>query len=219
MRHKTYPASSLTLSLAAAAAAFALVTGCHNRDQVDQLTQGVESGERAVAMAGSEAFFGGKVTARVTVSRGIGRGFKRQNATFLNGPQGFGATDNLVKEDQANEQEAQEASDYMKARASYIGTPLPPVTLHLILINPGGDPLTITITDFESDLGNFVVDPETLTVAAGQTAEPTAMVSQLGVASDLIPVTVTLKMGAAKETRTVLVRNLLDSTGKPKTSP
>jgi hypothetical protein len=196
--------------------AAALVSGCEHRSQVDQMTQAVESGERPVAMAGSEPFFGGKVTARVTVSRGIGRGFKRQKATFLNGPQGFGATQNLVNEDKANEEDAEEASAYMKARAMNIGTPLPPVTLHLILINPGTEPLTIKVTDFESDLGNFVVDPDTVTVAAGQTGEPTAMVSQLGVGADVIPVTVTLKMGAAKETRTVLVRNLLDEAGKPK---
>jgi hypothetical protein len=220
MLPKTSPASPLTLSLAAAGLALAsLGAGCQHKGNVDQMTQAVESGERPVAMAGSEAFFDGKVTARVTVSRGIGHGFKRQNATFLNGPKGFGATNSLTEEDRANEQQAKEAyDDYMRARPN-IGTPVPPVTLHLILINPGAEPLKIGMVDFSSDLGNFVVDPDTVTVPPGDSAEATPMVSQLGVSSPVIPVTVTLKMGASKETRTVLVKNLLDDSGKPKVSP
>jgi hypothetical protein len=220
MSHNTTPASPLTLSLAALGLALAFpASGCQHGQRVDQMTQAVESGERPVAMAGSEAFFAGKLTARVTVSRGIGHGFKRSNATFLHGPTGFVSTNELTNEDRANELEAKEAyDDYMRARPN-IGTPLPPVTLHLILINPGSDPLKITMIDFSSELGNFVVDPDTVTVPPGGTGEPTPMVSQLGVSSDVIPVTVTLRLGATRETRTVLVRNLLDESGKPKAAP
>jgi hypothetical protein len=220
MPPKTSPVSPLPRTLAAAGLALALLgAGCHNRQNVDQMTQAVESGERPVAMAGSEAFFGGKVVVRVTVSRGIGHGYKRTKATLLSGPTGFNATNELTKQDEANEIEAKEAyADYMKARPN-IGTPLPPVTLHLILINPGAEPLKIAMIDFSSDLGNFVVDPDSLTVAPGESGEATPMVSQLGVSSDLIPVTVTLKLGASKETRVVQVRSLLDESGKPKAAP
>ncbi|HEY5079201.1 MAG TPA: hypothetical protein VII43_05115 [Opitutaceae bacterium] len=219
MRPNTSPASPLTHALAAAGLVLAsLGAGCQH-ERVDQLTQAVESGERPVAMAGSEPFFGGKVTARVTVSRGIGHGFKRKGATFLNGPSGFGVTEANKEQDQANDEEARQAYvEYMKTRPTN-GTPLPPVTLHLIVINTGAEPVTIGIIDFNSDLGNFVVDPDTVTVAPGDSADATPMVSKLGVSSPEIPVTVTLRLGAAKETRVVYVKDLLDDSGKPKAQP
>ena len=209
-------AKLLVLSLAASGAALALLgPGCAHR-QEDHLTQAVESGERPVAMAGSEVFFGGKIVARVTLARGIGHGYTRQRATFTKGNTGFDSTHELAEQDRANEQQAKEAyEDYARAR-TYIGVPLPPVTLHLILINSGDQPLTATVIDFESELGNFVVYPDTLIVPAGQTAEPTAMVSQLGVSSGEIPVTVTLKLGSAREMHAVVLKNLLDASGKPR---
>lgn len=209
-------AKLLALSLAASGAALALLgSGCAHRME-DHMTQAVESGERPVAMAGSEVFFGGKIVARVTLARGIGHGYKRQHATLTKGNTGFDATRELAEQDRANDQAAKEAyEDYARAK-SYIGTPLPPVTLHLILINSAEQPLTVTVTDFESELGNFVVYPDTLVIAAGQTNEPTAMVSQLGVSSDEIPVTVSIRLGGAKETHVVLLRNLLGPDGKPR---
>jgi hypothetical protein len=218
MLHKAYPVNRLARHLAPAGLAIVLLgSGCLHK-QTDELTQAVMSGERPVAMAGSEAFFGGKVTARVTVSRGIGRGAKGRKVTLLSDNSGFEATSGLIDEDRDNERIATEAyADYARAKV-YIGSPPPPVTRPLIVINPGAEPVTVTMIDFESDLGNFAIEPDTLTVPPGQNAEPTAMVSQLGVSADEIPVKVTLKIGKAKETRSVLVRSLLDESGKPKTA-
>lgn len=205
------------LSVAASASVLALVgPGCAHNKQEDHMTQAVESGERPVAMAGSATYFGGKIVVRVTLARGIGHGYKRQKATLTTDNKGFDATRELAEQDRANEEEARAAyEDYAHARVN-IGVPLPPVTLHLILINTGDQPLTATVTDFNSDLGNFVVYPDTLVVPAGQTAEPTAMVSQLGVSSDEIPVTVAVRLGREKETHVVTLRNLLDENGRPK---
>ena len=58
------------------------------------------------------------------------------------------------------------------------------MTLHLVLTNKSLNPMTVVMVDFVSDMGNFAVDPDTLTIAPGQTAEPTPMVSELGVSSD-----------------------------------
>ena len=93
-------AGFLALSLAASGAALALLCGgCAHRQAQDHLTQAVESGERPVAMAGSETFFGGKIVARVTLARGIGHGYKRQKATLTKGNSGFDATRELVEQD------------------------------------------------------------------------------------------------------------------------
>jgi hypothetical protein len=159
------------------------------------MTKGVVSGERPVAMAGSGPFFDGKVTAKITVSRGVGRGLR----------QGKGRGDSGDK--------ATYAAYADSTGKLTLGSPLPPVTLHLILTNTGPEAITVRLIDFDSDLGNFVVDPDSLTIPPGQTAEPTPMVSQLGVNSDEIPFTVRLQLGKAKETRTILVQNLLDESG------
>jgi hypothetical protein len=186
MPHKTPYQSRLTplLTLAGAALALALA-GCMERAN-DEMTNAIVSGEKSVAMEGSDVFLGGRVAVRVTLGRGIGHGMKRgkgeQDATYRD------YTDTLGK--------------------TLVGSPLPPVTIHLILSNPGTEAVTVTVLDFASDLGDFAVDPDTLTIAPGQTGEPTAMVSHLGVSSDEMPFKVTLRVGKEKDTRTFLVKAL-----------
>lgn len=154
------------------------------------MTKGVVSGEKPVSMEGTEAFFGGKVIAKVTVSRGVGKGMKSGGGKH-------------------GDRASYDAYATSSGRTT-LGSPLPPVTLHLILTNTGGEEISLRILDFNSDLGNFVVDPDRVKIPPGQAAEPTPMVSQLGVVADVIPFTVRLELGTAKEMRTVQVRNILD---------
>jgi hypothetical protein len=165
-------AAALFLALAA--------PGCYHVDN-DEMTNAVTSGEKPVAMEGSSTFFGGKMGVKVTLSRGVGRGLRKT---------GREKGDYTYQEFSNNENKAM------------LGSPLPPVTIHLILTNSSEGPMTVTVVDFDSDMGNFVVDPETLTIAPGQAGEPTAMVSDLGVNSDSMPFKVTLKYGIDKETQT-----------------
>jgi hypothetical protein len=179
MLHKTTPVNRLTLAAAVLAVALA-GAGCATGGN-DELTKAVISGEKTVAMEGNDVFFDGKVGVKVTLSRGIGRGLGKGG---------------------------REKGDYTYQRYAdsdnkqTLGSPMPPVTLHLILTNKSPGPVTVTMIDFESDMGNFAVDPDTLTIGAGLTAEPTPMVSDLGVSSDSMPFKVTLKYGATRETRT-----------------
>ena len=117
---------------------------------------------------------------KVTLSRGIGRGLHK----------GAQDKDYTYQKYTGNE-----------SKQILAGSPLPPVTLHLILTNHGSDSVTVSMIDFESDMGNFAVEPDTLTLAPGQTGEPTPMVSDLGVSSDTITFKVTLKYGATRESR------------------
>jgi len=184
----------LTVSLAAVALASVFAaSGCLMHPEQDELTKGVVAGERPVAMEGNDSFFAGKVGVKITLSRGIGGGLKKGRG------------------DKGKDYSAYaENSDRM-----LVGSPLPPVTLHLIVTNNGAEPVTLKLVDFDSDLGNFVMDPDTLTLSPGQSGEPTTMVSQLGVTSDEIPFKVTLKIGAAKETRTIKVRNIRVDSAAP----
>jgi hypothetical protein len=195
---KTTPVNRLNIFLAAGLLGSALLFGgCVDRTD-DEMTKGVVSGERPVAMEGSDSFFGGKVKATITVSRGVGKGLKQGKRTW-NG-----------------EMSTYDAYAHSEGKMT-LGSPLPPVTLHLVLSNPGPEAITVKMLDFNSDLGNFVVDPDTVKVLPGQTAEPTPMVSQLGVNADELPFTVRLELGSAKETRTIVVHTLLGTT-PPKTS-
>jgi hypothetical protein len=176
--------------MAWAAAALAILlggSGCMHSDS-DEMTNAVVSGEKPVSMEGNATFFNGKVAVKVTLSRGIGRGLRKSTKDKDYTYQRY--TDPSTK--------------------SLLGSPLPPMTLHLILTNLSNDPVTIKMVDFVSDMGNFAVEPEELTIAPGQTGEPTPMVSELGVTSDEMPFKVTLRYGAARETKVFQVRLVHD---------
>jgi hypothetical protein len=182
MRPNSNPAMRLALVLGSLGAALALGGAGCSHTATDEITSAVVGGERPIAMAGKAAFFGGRISVKVTLSRGIGRGLRKKD---------------------------KEREDYTTSEGRvFAGTPVPPVTLHLVLTNSGTTSATVQLVDFNSDLGNFVIDPDTLTLAAGQTGEPTPMVSNLGVNSDVIPFTVTLKCEGSRETQTVPVTSV-----------
>ena len=53
---------------------------------------------------------------------------------------------------------------------SAVGSPMPPVTLHLKIENLSGETLSVEVVDFDSDLGNFAVHPSMLALAPSQVA-------------------------------------------------
>jgi hypothetical protein len=186
MRHNPSPARFLAPFLFALACAGILASsGCKAPD--DELTNAVVTGVRPVAMEGNEAFFAGKLSVKVTISRGIGAGLRKRSK---------------------DDRDAFAKSDSKQLA----GTPVPPVTLHLYVTNTTTDAVTVKLVDFDSDLGNFAIDPDTLVIQASQVGEPTPMVSNLGVTSDVIPFTVTLKLGTARETKTVTARSIVADT-------
>jgi hypothetical protein len=184
--------------------------GCKTPRPPDELAQAVAIGERPVAMSGASAFFGGQMNVVVTISRGIGRGTGAgggkggdKHRGSKPGDEDFSGLDN------------DQAMAYMMAKAA-VGSPMPPVTMHLKVENKAGQTTSVEVLDFESELGNFAVHPETLSMAPDQVAEPDPMISQLGVTSDDIPVKVSLKSAGKTETQTIHVKNVLvkPDTGK-----
>ncbi|HZZ20424.1 MAG TPA: hypothetical protein VFE25_13695 [Opitutaceae bacterium] len=185
MRHNLSPARLLAAALLTLSFAVLLAgPGCRTTD--DEMTNAVVAGVRPVAMEGNEAFFSGKLSVKVTISRGIGQGLKKHGR---------------------DERDAFAKSDTKQ----FAGNPVPPVTLHLYVTNTSGETVTVNLIDFNSDLGNFAIDPDKLTIEAGQIGEPTPMVSDLGVTSDTIAFSVTLKLGGVKETKMVTTRSVLTS--------
>ena len=71
-----------------------------------------------------------------------------------------------------------------------------PVQLRLRLTNHGDQPVEVEVLDFNSTLGNFVVQPAKLTLPPGEPVETSPMLSRLGVpAVEEIPVTVRIRRG------------------------
>jgi hypothetical protein len=78
-----------------------------------------------------------------------------------------------------------------------------PARLALVLrfINPGARPVTFTIADVNSTLGDFAPRPETLTVAPGQLGSVDPMLSNRDDEFEELDVTVVIKIGGKTETQ------------------
>lgn len=200
MPQKILPSAPFAFICLPAACLFLAAAGCKTQRPPDQLAQAVSIGERPVAMSGTSSFFGGQMNVTVTISRGIGRGTGGgggdKHRGSKPGDEDFSGLDN------------EQAMAYMMAKAN-VGSPMPPVTMHLKIENKARLTTSVEVLDFESELGNFAVHPGMLSMAPDQIAEPDPMISQLGVTSDDIPVKVSLKSGGKTETQTIEVRNVL----------
>jgi len=147
-------------------------------------------------MAGSSTFFAGRLAATISLTLGPSHG---SNPASASGHHGHRRSDASSDDGTPTD-----------AGSLRIDSPMPPVTLHLKFQNRSTQTLLFAVPDFESDLGNFVVHPEVLSLTPGQTGEPDAMTSKLGVTSDEIPVKLTLKMAGKTETQTIAVKVIED---------
>lgn len=193
-----------------------------------------EPAPRPIAMEGTGTFFDGRLVASVSLTRGIvsapadrtgggsgdnsrggggggggrgggmgggmggGRGGGGRGGGMSGGRGGMGG-------DSSGDLGGGEAP---RRGGGQLGSPMPPVTLQLSLTNNAQDgaPLEVEIVDFESDLGNFALKPDHVTLAPGQTGGPGSVVSRLGVTSAEISVKVTLRLAGNKETQSVVLR-------------
>ena len=91
----------------------------------------------------------------------------------------------------------------------------PAVMIHIQLTNHGTDPLVVSVPDFSSVLGNFVVFPAQLTVAPGQSAEFEPMTSRLGGEFSEVDASLTLSAGSRVEKKVIAMRQLPATAAPP----
>lgn len=98
---------------------------------------------------------------------------------------------------------------------------LPPVQLRLRLTNHGSAPAEVQVLDFNSDIGNFVVQPAKLLVPAGESLEADPMISRLGVPGNEVPLTVRLHLAGRTEQQviTLKIASTPPPTGTPTPAP
>lgn len=83
----------------------------------------------------------------------------------------------------------------------------PPVQLRLRLTNQGSTSIEVEVLDFNSDLGNFVVEPKKITVPAGESVEADPMTSRLGVpALEQIPLMMRIRVNGKIEQQVLALR-------------
>jgi hypothetical protein len=203
-----------------------LAPGCNAPIQRDLMMEEAAAArpiERPVAMRGESNFLAGKLTATATVRRG----FERVDRKGEKGPPPKGA--GFKKE----EDESQSFShvyfggvsdeDEKTAMESYAremqalraaGSPMPPVTLRVLLENHGTETMEIEVSEVSSDLGNFAPRPASLTLEPGGKATLDPMISQLGVTSDNIPLKLTVRTGGRAETQIIPVQNIISASAQ-----
>lgn len=169
-----------------------------------------QKGHRTPPLAGQDTFFDGQITAELTVGRGAGFDRKHSGDGGEPGPErrphgggggfhmgmGGGGPGGPAggRPDEAGGMSGQiERERAMAMRHS--ANLNPPVMIHLRFTNHGAAPAELLIADFLSPLGNFVIEPEKLTLAPGQTLEVEPMTSRL--AGDISQATVTLALRLA----------------------
>ena len=92
---------------------------------------------------------------------------------------------------------------------------MPPALLRMQLENPTAATVVVEIREVNSDLGNFAVRPDTVTLAPGQAIEVEPMQSLLGVDSYSLPVSITLRAGGQTQSRILTLRPVAPATGAP----
>lgn len=153
-----------------------------------------------VVMTADGTYFAGQLGAELTLARGRlgGRGPRpnREYAPMLR-PHAIGETP-----PGADLGPRRPGSALLDAPAG------PALTLRLRLTNRGTVPLTVTILECSSALGDFAVRPERVDLAPGQAAEVDPMISQLGVVAARIDVLLRLQAGDRKESQTLTLQPL-----------
>lgn len=168
-------------------------------------------------LAAKETFFGGLIAAEVLVGaltgfdpggdgpgpggRGSGEhhgggGFRMRTVGGMHdaGGPGEGPRGEPPGERTANGGPALRRADLMGA---------PPVMIHVRFTNTGTEAVELIVADFLSPLGNFVVHPDKLPLAAGETAELEPMTSRLAGEIGATEITLTLRRNGATETKTI----------------
>jgi hypothetical protein len=186
----------LSFSCAALTASL-LLAGCESGPKVADEASVAAAKETPPPVMQAEAnFFDGRILVEVNLGRGFRPRLVRRGARArdLGDPNSVRYQESFAREIAEDEAE----TIFIPRMTS---STLPPVALRLRLSNLGDVPLDVEILDCKSYLGDFAVRPEKITLAAGESGQPDAMVSLLGVSGQQIPVTLTLRVDGKTETQ------------------
>lgn len=84
----------------------------------------------------------------------------------------------------------------------------PGIELRLRLTNHRALPIAVEVIDFNSDLGDYVVQPAKIMVPPGASIEADPMVSRLGASADEIPLTVKLQIEGRSDQQVLILKKV-----------
>ncbi len=106
-----------------------------------------------------------------------------------------------------------------EARPRIVAENKPPVQFHLRLTNHSPTQVDVEVLDFNSDLGNFVVQPRKFLLAPGASAEADPMTSRLGLTSTEFPLTVRLRFAGRTEQQVLALHPIVPPAPPPPAPP
>ncbi len=148
-------------------------------------------------MQGEDTFFEGKLL----VEASLGRGF-RSRRNLNPDRMGRGGMYDYYEFDTSENEEDKRYVFNPRVKES----PLPPVALRLRLTNREKTPLEIEFVECNSQLGNFAVQPKTLTIEPEKSGQPDPMISLLGVTAPELPLTISLKLAGQAEKKIITLK-------------
>lgn len=196
------------LSLALVVLACAVLAGCNGPSRRHR-GEGELDGPKPVAMRGDTTYFDGKVHAIMTVSRGRAVPFADKDEGGRRDEGGGGGHRGYGHRRGGGDEGGYSGSEDSDERRRPLQWGLAPaVTLRLKLENASHEKMEVEIRDVNSDLGDFATRPDRVALEPGQSAELDPMISELGVTSDVIPVTVVLRAKGQTEKHEIVLKNL-----------
>jgi len=191
--------------------ALALVlTGCASDQHAHHRADFTAADEAKAApeMEGHADFFTGSLGVEILLNRAgfAGREGRGGDSASRGGHRGFGGGRGRRGRRGGGDTPPSDEGD--ASAPHLVAANLPPVRLHLRLTNRGDQPLEVAVTDFDSDLGNFVVQPAKLVIPAHTAVEADPMTSRLGLEAPAIPVAVAICVAGRVEKQTVMLQEL-----------
>lgn len=207
-----YALSGLTLGVVIAVGGIAFVGCASDRPRrSEEFAAPLE--EKTPEMEGQAEFHDGQLVVAVLLNR-AGFGARPDNATEGRsrgesggrggGRMGFGGGRGRRASGRNGGDGAESAS--ATSTASIRPSNLPPVRLHLRFTNRTTTAIEVEVPQFDSDLGNFVVQPSRIIVPPNGAAEAEPMTSRLGVPADQVPITMSVRAKGATEHQVILLK-------------
>jgi len=223
---------------AALSALMLLFAGCETHPDVRAMKE--EARHSVPLMTARDVFFDGAVVARLTVGgtgednfgsddnsrgggdsglHGIATGFGSSTGdNFAGGSQGGGG-EHESKSGMRGEYGGDRGMGGVTAdegqQVHRSESEMPAAVLRLRLENTSLVTVVVEVRQMNSELGNFAVRPDTITLAPGQSVEPDPMESLLGLDTYALPVTVTLRKGGKTETKVLTLHPAKPAPGTP----
>lgn len=212
----------LPLRASLCAAATLLIAACESRPDRHAMME--EARHSVPPMAANEAFFDGAIIAHLTLGSDSGAsgepgdesdkgGGRQGGGGGRHGGGRGGAGRGMRQSDDSSYGGSGGATGSMHASA------MPPAVLRLRLENTTAISAEVEVRDLNSELGDFAVRPDKLTIMPGQSEEPDPMESLLGVDTYTLPVTITLRSAGRTETKVLTLQLVKPAPGVSPPNP